>query len=209
MLLLVPVKAKNPNFKMNFLKRGSIWNVFFRLKGRQFSLSTGEVDLEAAQIQGARIFLAQVEKGHCGGEVRNVQDVIDLFWKWHATPNQGKKPSTATGHKYEVCLRKVSTSLKITDLGKLALKAAGLTAKDLGVSESNYVSLVRQSAALFNKRFLAWAKSVGKELVNPFASSIPPTPAQKQFKAPSLAQVLALTEKVYAGVASDKFAAVI
>ncbi len=192
MLLLVPVKAKNPNFKMNFIKRGSVWNVFFRINGRQFNLSTYETDLDAARIQGARIFLAQVEKGFSGGSVREVNEAIELYWRWHATPGEGKKPSWSSAHKYEVCLLEITKLLNVTNLGELAREASTLTARRLGITESNFVSLVRQAAALFNKRFLAWATKVGKELANPFAGNVPRTPKPKQFIAPPVAQVIAL-----------------
>jgi len=192
MLLLVVVKARNPNFKMNFIKRGAVWNVFFRIDGRQYSLSTSQTDLSAAQIQGARIFLAHVEKCRGGGDVRDVADAIELYWRWHEAPGEGKKPSWNSAHKYEVCLREVASLLGVTRLADLAQIASGLSARRLGVSESNFVSLVRQAAALFNRRFLAWAKRAGKELANPFAGHVPPTPKPKQFVAPSAVQVKAL-----------------
>lgn len=177
------MKAKNPNFKMNFIKRGDIWNVFFRLAGRQFSLSTGETDLAAAQIQGARIFLAHVDRGSTG-EIKTIQAAIDLYWRWHAEPLKVKKPEWETAHKYEVCLKKVCALLKITELGALAQAAPKITSQSLGVTESNYVSLVRQAASLFSRNFLGWAETHGKKLTNPFAGHIPPVPLQKQFVAP-------------------------
>lgn len=169
---------------MNFIKRGTIWNVFFRLAGRQYSLSTGETDLAKAQVQGARIFLAHVARGETG-EIKTVEEVIQLYWRWHAEPTGAKKPLWETAHKYEVCLRRVCALLKITDLGPLALAAPTISAKSLGVEESNYNALVRLSAALFRRDFLAWAESIGKKLANPFAGHVPKVPRQKQFVAPS------------------------
>ncbi len=177
------MQAKNPNFKMNFIKRGSVWNVFFRLAGRQFSLSTGETDLAKAQVQGARIFLTHVARGETG-EIKTVEEAIQLYWRWHAEPSPKKKPQWETAHKYEVCLRRVCALLKITELGGLAQAAPGITARSLGVKESNYNSLVRLSAALFRRDFLIWAESIGKKLSNPFLGHVPKVPLQKQFVAP-------------------------
>lgn len=185
------MKAKNPNFKMNFIKRGSIWNVFFRLAGRQYSLSTGETDLAKAQVQGARIFLAHVARGETG-EIKTVEEAIQLYWRWHAEPGPTKKPLWETAHKYEICLRKVCALLKITELGALAQAAPGITAKSLGVTESNYNSLIRLSAALFRRDFLIWAESAGKKLTNPFLGHVPNVPLPKQFVAPKQSFVRSL-----------------
>lgn len=168
---------------MNFFKRGSIWNVFFRVAGQQVSRSTGESDQDKARIQGARIFLAHIERGETG-EVKAIEEAIKLYWKWHGEPSKVRKPQWETAHKYEICLRKVCALLKITELGPLAQIAPRITAKSLGVTESNYISLIRQSASIFRRDFLIWAESNGKKISNPFLGHVPNAPTQKQFVAP-------------------------
>lgn len=188
---------------MNFMRRGSKWYVFFRIAGKQFSLSTGESDIEAARIQGARIFLAHVEREH-SGEVTSVDDSIELYWRWHGHPTGSNKPQASSARKYEGCLRRVCALVGAKDIPSLAKAATTMTAGNLGVTESNFTSLVRQAAGMFNREFLKWAESVGKRLSNPFAGCVPPVPLQKQFIAPPTAKILALNAAAELGLARNE-----
>lgn len=176
---------------MNLFKRGTVFNVFFRLGGRQVNRSTGETDLDLARIQAARIYLAAVDRAaEC--DVKTIDEVIELYWRWHRTRGPeapGRRPTFVTAHAYENKLRQLCSVLKIKTPSELAQVAPDITAAKLNMSESSYISTVRQAAGMFNLRFLAWAKTIGRKISNPLVGYIPPPPLQRQFLAPADAYI--------------------
>jgi len=168
---------------MNLIKRGNVYNVFFRLHGRQYSLSTHETEIEPARIQAARIYLSHVDRGHAVA-VNGLPEVVAHYWLWHASApvnNRDSRPALGTARNYVNCLLRLCDKAKVKGVAELQQIAPLLKASMLGIEEGAYVPLVRNAASLFNLRFLAWSASRGVDLVNPLTGFIPPVILQRQF----------------------------
>lgn len=181
-MLLYAVPAKQ-SIKMNLIRRGTVFYVFFRLHGRQYSLSTGETEVEPARIQAARIYLSHVDRGQAV-TIDSLPEIEAHYWLWHKSApvnNRDTRPTLGTARNYINCFKRLCDKAKVKGVAELRQVAPSLKASTLGIEEGAYVPLVRNAASLFNRRFLAWSASRGVELVNPLTGFIPPVILQRRF----------------------------
>lgn len=200
-----------------FIPRGArLYHVQFRVRDRtrptgwrQVLRSCGTDSCSTAKSRAAEIFVEEASRGKKGisritgaaepdrpsnqeasSSVADpyIADVIALheLWMKSAIPGE-RRPSISTARNYRRRLAQLCRMLQVETVGQLAAGVKGLTPTRLGVSEANFIPLVRGAAGVFRRNcmehyaaqglhFAAPLKSGPKIRVNEFVS--PPTAEQ-------------------------------
>lgn len=182
---------------MTLHRRGRVWNVAFRIAGRQVQLSTGATKRSEAQIRGAQLLLERASEqiaGPARSELSDqrrtdatIDEVLSLYAEWLESPPalyEPRKPRERTARVYANRLNQISTLTRSTRISQLRARSGLFTASQLGVTEANVVPLIRGAASIFSERALRFFASRGLEIENPFLGAIPPVIPAKRFRPP-------------------------
>lgn len=193
-----------------FIPKGQrYYHAFFRVRDRskqsgwrQVLRSCQTVDFNQAQQTAARIFLDEVAKGNAADqgpsstavdpcsvdENPSIEALIALHQQWMDSASPGeRRPSQATAHNYHLRIRQLTRLLSVKTISELSEEMKGLTPSKLGVTDENFVPLIRNAAGIFRSQCMNYYREHGIVFAPPFKSGPrvrvrqfirPPTSAQ-------------------------------
>lgn len=185
-------------FRIRDMNRQSGW--------RQVLRSCGTSDYADAKVRAAEIFIEEAARGKKNPEVSlqqatakvdtppvvtdpGIDEVIAHHKVWMASVIPGeKRPSLSTARTYHQRLQQLCRLLEVETVGQLAQAVKGLTPTQLGVSEENFVPLMRGAAGVFRRKCMAYYAEQGVRFDTPLNSG--PTVRVNEFMTPPSAEQL-------------------
>lgn len=177
-----------------FVPKGQrLYHVQFRVRDRarpkgwrQVLRSCGTESLTAAKDRAAAIFVEEAagrktpiptQEAGMKAEPKplatdpTITEVIGHHKVWMASAIPGeKRPLLSTANTYYQRLQQLCRLLKVETVGQLAVTVMGLTPTRLGVSEENFVPLLRGAAGVFRRACMEYYASQGLHFAVPLKS---------------------------------------